>query len=85
MVREIPKLLNEDDAAALLGVEATTLAVWRCTKRYGLAYVRVGRLIRYKESDLLDFLESRRVMPGQVRATVGRRSHRSPDSAKAAK
>ena len=56
-----PELLTQVEAAAFLGLEAKTLAVWRSTKRYPLSYVKVGRLIRYYKADLIAFLESRRV------------------------
>ncbi len=55
------ELLTEVQAAAFLGVEAKTLAVWRSTKRYPLSYVKVRRLVRYFRNDLAAFLESRRV------------------------
>ena len=54
-------LLNEDQAAEILGITAGTLSVWRCTKRYNLKYIRVGRAIRYRRSDLEAFIESRAV------------------------
>jgi len=54
-------LLTETEAAEFLGLEAKTLAVWRCTKRYPLCYIKVGRLVRYYRSDLIAFLESRRI------------------------
>jgi excisionase family DNA binding protein len=68
MPKEVPKLLNDDEAASLLGVMPATLSVWRCTRRYALPYVKVGRLIRYREQDLLAFLESRLVNPVAVEA-----------------
>jgi excisionase family DNA binding protein len=52
-------LLTSVEAAAFLGVKKETLAIWRCTKRYNLPFVRVGRLIKYRKSDLIAFLESR--------------------------
>ena len=54
-------LLTEVEAANFLGLEPKTLAVWRSTKRYPLSYLKVGRLVRYCKSDLIAFLESRRV------------------------
>jgi excisionase family DNA binding protein len=54
-------LLTESEAADFLGVGPKTLAIWRSTKRYPLSYVKVGRLVRYYRSDLVSFLESRRV------------------------
>lgn len=52
-------LLCEADAAKHLGVKPTTLQVWRCTKRYPLQFVKVGRLVRYRQSDLDAFLVAR--------------------------
>ena len=34
------------------------LAVWRCTKRYPLTYVKYGRTVRYRRKDLDAFIES---------------------------
>lgn len=53
--------LNQDEAAELIGVSSETLCVWRCQKRYGLKYYKIGRLIRYKRSDVLAWMESRAV------------------------
>jgi excisionase family DNA binding protein len=51
-------LLTTAEAAAFLGIKRETLAIWRCTKRYNLPFVRVGkRLIKYRKSDLIAFLE----------------------------
>jgi predicted DNA-binding transcriptional regulator AlpA len=55
-------LLTEAEAADFLGLEAKTLSVWRSTRRYPLCYVKIGRLVRYRRSDLVDFIESRRVL-----------------------
>ncbi len=51
------RLLTRKEAAEFLGISEGTLAVWKCTKRYPLPVVKVGRLVRYRESDLLKFLE----------------------------
>jgi excisionase family DNA binding protein len=53
------ELLNTEQAAAVLQVTPGTLMVWRCTKRYPLRFIRVGRLIRYRASDLEAFLAAR--------------------------
>ena len=55
------ELLSRTEAAAYLGVKAQTLAVWACTQRYDLPYVRVGSLVRYRRADLERFIESRLV------------------------
>ncbi|WP_078834965.1 helix-turn-helix domain-containing protein [Pseudomonas extremaustralis] len=51
-----PLHLGDRDAAHVLGVKTSTLAVWRSTGRYNLPYMKVGRLIRYRVSDLAEFL-----------------------------
>lgn len=52
-------LRTEVESAQFLGVKPTTLQIWRCTKRYPLPYIKVGRLVRYRQSDLEAFLTSR--------------------------
>lgn len=54
-------LLNNTAAADYIGVTPRTLEVWRCTKRYTIPFIKVGRLIRYRQSALDAFLESRTV------------------------
>lgn len=56
-------LLSEGETAALIGVRPGTLQVWRCTARYPLAYVKVGRCVRYRRSAVEQFLASRTVCP----------------------
>ncbi len=41
-------LLSPRDAAAALGVSVSTLATWRCVQRYGLRFVKVGSLVKYR-------------------------------------
>jgi excisionase family DNA binding protein len=53
-----PKL-NERQAAEYLGIAPATLTQWRCTGRHALPFLRVGRLIRYRVSDLDAWLETR--------------------------
>ena len=43
-----PKLLTEAEAADYLSVEPQTLCAWRCTRRYNLPFIKVGRLVRCK-------------------------------------
>ena len=52
-------LLCEADAAEFLQVKQATLQVWRSTKRYPLPFIKVGRLVRYRQSALAAFLQSR--------------------------
>jgi excisionase family DNA binding protein len=55
------QLLNRREAAEYLGVKEQTLSCWLTTKRYKLPVVKVGRLVRYRLSDLDKFIESRTV------------------------
>lgn len=52
-------LLTPQDVANRLGISVPTLATWRCTKRYALTYVKIGRLVRYRLSDVEAFEASR--------------------------
>jgi excisionase family DNA binding protein len=54
-------LLTNEEAAAYLGVTPRTLEVWRCTKRHNIAYIKVGRLVKYTQKALDNFLASRTV------------------------
>lgn len=49
-------LLDGRQAAALLGCTRNALEQWR-QRSVGPAYVRVGALIRYRETDLVDWIE----------------------------
>jgi len=49
-------LLNRAEAANYLGLSAQTLAVWACTKSHSLPVVKIGRLAKYRLSDLENFI-----------------------------
>jgi predicted DNA-binding transcriptional regulator AlpA len=51
-------LLDPTQAAGILMVAVPTLADWR-TKQVGPDYVKVGRCVRYRRSDLEAWLTSR--------------------------
>ncbi len=53
------KLETPEATATLLGVTVGTLAVWRSTKRYPLAWCRVGRRIMYPRHSISSFIASR--------------------------
>lgn len=60
-VRVQSDLLSRKEAAAYLGVTPETLAVWHCTKRYSLPLVKIGRLAKYRKSDLDIFISKRTI------------------------
>lgn len=51
-------LLTPQKTAETLGVAIGTLAVWRCTARYPLPFVKIGRRVMYREQDISDFIEN---------------------------
>ena len=50
-----------EQAGKYLGVSPDTLSIWRCRKRYGLPFYKMGRLVQYLGRDLREFVESRRI------------------------
>jgi hypothetical protein len=50
-------LLTPAQAAKLLHIQPATLASWRLRGRPELAFVRVGRCVRYRHVDINDFIE----------------------------
>jgi predicted site-specific integrase-resolvase len=61
---QIPQLLSPKATAEILGVTESTLAIWRCDRRYDLPFVKCGSRVRYRAEDVAKFIESRRVKPG---------------------
>lgn len=49
------RLLSRQEVAELLGIKPATLATW-ASKGIHIPYVKVGRLARYRESDVDAFL-----------------------------
>jgi excisionase family DNA binding protein len=58
MALRLETLLTPAEAAAVLQVSVGTLAVWRCTQRYPLKFIKVGHSVRYKKSDLESFIQT---------------------------
>ncbi len=54
-------LLTTAEAAAYLSVTSSILTNWRCTKRVKIRYLRIGHAVRYRKSDLDEFLEAQTV------------------------
>jgi predicted site-specific integrase-resolvase len=57
----VTHLLNSEQVAEILGVKPDTLCYWRCTGRYALPYVKVGRLVMYRAEDINEFIENRTI------------------------
>ncbi len=50
-------LLFPKNTAEILKVRETTLATWRSKKTVPLPYLKIGKLIRYRKSDVDAFLD----------------------------
>lgn len=61
IITEPDPLLDEAETARQLNVKPGTLQVWRATQRYPLAYVKVGRVVRYRQSAIRRFIDERTV------------------------
>ena len=61
----LPKkqLLNTQQAADYLGLKKGTLINWRCTKKEGIPYIKVGGRVSYWQKDLDQWLLNQRVVP----------------------
>jgi excisionase family DNA binding protein len=54
-------LLSRVQAAEYLGLRPGTLAIWAMSSKHGLRVIKVGKLAKYRKSDLDAWLESRTV------------------------
>lgn len=69
-------LLTEVETAQQIAVAPETLQQWRHHRRYGLPFVKVGRLVRYRQIDIDAWLASRIVSASEPRAFVKLRAKR---------
>ncbi|WP_341325919.1 helix-turn-helix domain-containing protein [Methylotuvimicrobium sp. KM2] len=53
----VDALIDTDGAAKLLNIPRGTLIKWRCTGENNIPYVRIGRLIKYRTTALLEYVE----------------------------
>jgi hypothetical protein len=59
------QVVDEYEAAKVLKKSVQTLRNDRCS-RQGPAYLKLGRSVRYKVSDLFDYMERHRIDPEAV-------------------
>jgi hypothetical protein len=73
------QMLTTHQAAALLGLQACTLAAWREDgSQPGLAFFKLGKAVRYRYGDLIAFLETRRASSTLVARQLARSTPPSP-------
>ena len=53
------RLLRNDEAAKFLNLSEKTLNKDRCTREIGIPFVKLGRAVRYRVSDLEKFIAER--------------------------
>lgn len=58
MNTNLDRLLSRAEAAEFLGVSKGTLEIWASTKRYNLPFIKIGRLAKYRLTDLQEFVNS---------------------------
>lgn len=56
------KLLTPEQVADILQIKVQTLAVWRCRRKDSPNYISIGGKVLYHESDVLAWLESKKVI-----------------------
>jgi excisionase family DNA binding protein len=57
-------MVNITEAASILGVKVWTLRQWVSMQK--IPFYRIGRLVRFKVSDLLEFIEAGKVEAREV-------------------
>ena len=55
-----PTLVNETEAAAILGLSVKTIRRWRWASGKGLRFIKIGSAVRYDLADLVAFIEAGR-------------------------
>lgn len=71
------KLLSIEELSGKLGIPVATLYAWTCKKK--IPYIKLGRLVRFKESEIQEWISKKSVLPDMQSRTPeyqkrGRRS-----------
>jgi hypothetical protein len=67
---EMEAAVQEAEAARILGCTVACLRGWRQRKR-GPAFIRIGRLVRYRPSELAEFMDRNRVAADGANRLLG--------------
>lgn len=60
-----PGLMTTREVAEFLGVSMWQLEYWRSRKPGGPAFIKIGRLVRYRPRDVIEFVRSGRKISGK--------------------
>lgn len=52
------KYLTQKEVSKILDVKVTTLNSWRCSRKYNIPYIKLGRVILYPSVEFYAWLES---------------------------
>ena len=71
----LDQLMTPLEVAVVLGVTENTLAVWRCTSRYPLQWVKIGSKVLYRKDDVSKFINGslRHSVNSEISTESGRR------------
>ena len=50
-------LLTTPEVADITGNTISTIATWRCTRKVNIPYIKIGKSVRYRLSDVIKFLD----------------------------
>lgn len=56
-VVKMDKLLTSKETAKVLGISSRTLDVWRSIGRSHVPFIKVGRSVRYRMSDIENYIQ----------------------------
>ena len=67
-ITQSDRMLTRTEAAMLLGIKAHTLATWAMTGK-NIPFIKVGgKSVRYRESDIMRYIERRTIGGGDPSA-----------------
>lgn len=52
------KYLTQKEVSKILNIQVATLNQWRCSKKYNMPYIKLGRVILYPSVEFYIWLES---------------------------
>ena len=58
--------ITEIEVSNITGIAVQTLRNWRHERR-GFPYVKVGRSIRYELDEIDEYMQERKIKPGEIR------------------
>jgi hypothetical protein len=65
MIKKLDSLLDTVQVAERLCLAPHTLEADRCERRFGIPYIKIGRSVRYREEDVVAFIEKNRIVPSE--------------------